>query len=330
MMRLPSSELVAPFLRALSITARQRFATGAKRPGWSFAFEWMVESLRQTAKRLSVRPIESARASWEKTAAIDPAMDAVVSQPTSVAYVSGEWFRPRGTPRPGGPTLLYLHGGGYCIGSTHTHAGLIARLTLAHGGQTLAVNYRLAPEHKFPAALDDALSAYRGLLESGIPSDQLFIGGDSAGGGLTLATMLRLRDLGLPLPKAGLLLCPWVDLMDTGGSVQRNAPYDWMDPSAPPLWAGYYLQKGQDPKDPLASPLYADLTGLPPLMIQVGTAELLYDQIIKLADRARSQGVSVELEQAPDMIHNWHVLAPFFPHCQAAIERLASYIRAQR
>lgn len=326
-MQLPPATFLLSFLRALKITATGRLTKGPRLPSWSPLFELCVEALRVNSESLSALSIQAARASWDRSSSFDPAIKQVVRQPTTIAGIGCEWFRPTTSVRNDAQTLLYLHGGGYCIGSTDTHAGLIARLTLAHGGPTLGVNYRLAPEHKFPAALEDALAVYRGLLGSGQAPDRLIVGGDSAGGGLTLALLLKLRELGLPQPRAALLLCPWVDIMDSEGSVQRNAAYDWMKPGQPQLWAEYYLPSGHDGKAPLVSPLYADLTGLPPLMVQVGTAEMLYDQVLRFAQRAREAGVKLTLDEAQDMIHDWHLLAPFFPHCQAAIDRLAAFMR---
>ncbi len=326
-MQLPPPALLLSFLRALQTTTTGRIKRGPRLPSWSPLFELCVEALRVNAVQMSKLSLADSRVSWDRSSSFDPAIKQVVRQPATVAGVSCEWFRPRTKVPSDAQTLLYLHGGGYCIGSTNTHAGLLARLTLAHGGQTLGVNYRLAPEHKHPAALEDALAVYRSLILSGQAQDKLFVGGDSAGGGLTLALLQKLRELGLPMPRAALLLCPWVDLFDQEGSIQHNATYDWMKPGEPLVWAKSYLADDQDGKAPLVSPLYADLTGLPPLMIQVGTAEMLYDQVMRFAERAKAAGVKLTLEEAKDMVHDWHLLAPFFPHCQAAIDRLAAYMR---
>lgn len=327
-MQLPPPALLLSFLRALQTTTIGRLTKGPRLPSWSPLFELCVEALRRNALQMSKLSLADARASWDRSSSFDPALKQVARQPVTASGVRCEWFRPRTKLPSDAQTLLYLHGGGYCIGSTNTHAGLLARLTLAHGGQTLGVNYRLAPEHKHPAALEDALAVYRGLLLSGHPVDKLFVGGDSAGGGLTLALLQKLRTLGLPQPRAALLLCPWVDILDKEGSVQHNAAYDWMTPGEPQVWARYYLPDALDGKDPLVSPLYADLTGLAPLFVQVGTAEMLYDQVLRFAERARAAGVKLTLEEAKDMVHDWHLLAPFFPHCQAAIERIAAYMRS--
>jgi acetyl esterase/lipase len=222
--------------------------------------------------------------------------------------------------------LLYLHGGGYLLGSIATHRALAARIAEAAGIRALIIDYRLAPEHPFPAALEDALAAYDFLLGQGFAPERVAIGGDSAGGGLTLATLLSLRDSGRPLPGAAIALSPWTDLAATGESIQTRD--DPMLGSKDDLvaTASLYLD-GADPRTPTASPLYADLAGLPAIAIQVGTAEKLLDDSTRVADRIRGAGGQVDLEVYDDLIHVFQSLAPHVPESLEAIEKLGSFLK---
>ncbi len=207
----------------------------------------------------------------------------------------GEWIA---APNAGAerPRIYYLHGGGYVIGSINTHRALIARLSAASGARAFAINYRLAPEHPFPAAVEDAVSAYRWLLEQGVDPATIVIAGDSAGGGLTVATLVALRDAGVPLPAAAVCLSPWTDMEGIGESAKtRKAADPMIDPEGGLAQAQLYLG-GADPRTPLAAPLYADLRGLPPMLIHVGDAEVLLDDSTRLAERAKAAGVDVTLE----------------------------------
>jgi acetyl esterase/lipase len=241
--------------------------------------------------------------------------------------VQAEWSLAPGSD----PTkvLMFLHGGGYCSGSITSHRGMVTRVGRAAGVRTLALNYRLAPEHPFPAALTDALAAYGFLLDQGIAADKIAIGGDSAGGGLTLATMLRLRDAGKPLPGCAWLVSPWTDLEMTGASLADKADVD-------PLIQKVYLEElasaylaGADPKAPLVSPLHADLTGLPPLLVQVGSAETLLDDALRIARRAGAADVPVNLEIWPHMIHAWHLWAAQVQDSRRAIASAGAFMRAR-
>jgi epsilon-lactone hydrolase len=247
---------------------------------------------------------------------------------TSVAVgsVRGDWLAPIGLGK-NAPVILYLHGGGYTTGSPLTHRDLVGRLALAAGVQALVLDYRLAPEHPFPAALDDSVAAYKYLLGEGIKPAQIVIAGDSAGGGLTLTTLISLRDSGLPLPAAGVCISPMTDLAFTGESGTANAKLDpVIQVETLRSHSARYLA-GQDPRLPLASPLYADLHGLPPLLIQAGSYEVLLDDAIRLAERARAQGVSVTLSIAPGMWHVWHVYAALIPEAKWAIQEIAVFLK---
>ena len=226
-----------------------------------------------------------------------------------------------------GRTMLYLHGGGYVIGSIDTHRELAGRLSQAAAARVLIIDYRLAPEHPYPAAVEDAAAAYRWLLANGADAARTTIAGDSAGGGLTVAAMLALRESGDPLPAAGVCLSPWVDMEGIGDSMTGKADVDPMVRYEGLVRMASLYLNGADPRTPLAAPLYADLSGLPPLLIHVGTAETLLDDAVRLADRAKAAGVDVTFESWDDMIHVWHLFAPRLPEGQQAVERVGEYVR---
>ena len=226
--------------------------------------------------------------------------------------------------------LLYLHGGAYVVGSTTTHRELAARISLAAACKVLIIDYRLAPESPFPAAVDDAASAYRWLVSQGFDPARLAIAGDSAGGGLAVATLVSLRDSGVPLPACAVCISPWVDLECTGESMVGKASVDPMITRQGLLESAALYLDGARPHSPLAAPLYADLYDLPPLLIQVGTSETLLDDSTRLADRARAAGVQVELDQWEEMIHIWPIFAPVLPEGQQAIDRIGEFVRRAR
>jgi epsilon-lactone hydrolase len=223
--------------------------------------------------------------------------------------------------------VLYLHGGAYAIGSPSCYRHLTWRIAAAARACVLAVDYRLAPEHPFPAALHDAVAAYRWLLAEGAAPRQVVVMGDSAGGGLTLAVLLKLRDDGLPLPGAAVALSPWTDLAATGASLARNAKADPMLlADLVPSLARQYLA-GADPRHPYASPLYGDPAGLPPTLFHVGSDEILHDDAVRMADKMRAAGCRVELEVWPRMPHVWHLFAPVLPEAHRAIRRIGAFVR---
>ena len=244
--------------------------------------------------------------------------------PVDAGGVPGEWTLGSG----GDPerVLIFLHGGGYMAGSLDSHRHVVARVGQDAGVRTLALAYRLAPEHPFPAALDDAVAGYRFVLEQGIAPERIALCGESAGGGLAVAAALRLRDGGDPLPGCLWLSSPWIDLALRGNSFRTKAA---ADPMIQRLYlselAAAYLD-GEDPQNPLASPLYADLGGLPPTLIQVGSDETLLDDAVRLAGAAGSAGVSVTLRIWPAMIHAWHLFFPNLAEGRAALAEAGSFV----
>ncbi|MDH3601626.1 MAG: alpha/beta hydrolase [Candidatus Tectomicrobia bacterium] len=239
--------------------------------------------------------------------------------------VPAEWVVAAGTEAE--RVILYLHGGGYVIGSPATHRGLAERLSRAAAARVLVIDYRLAPEHPFPAAVEDATAAYGWLLESGIKADEIAVAGDSAGGGLTVSTLVALRDAGQPVPAAGVCESPWVDMEGIGKSMTARAGLDPMVQKDGLIGMANLYLNGADPRTPLAAPLYADLQGLPPLLIQVGTSETLFDDATRLAERGKAAGVEVALEPWDDMIHVWQLFASVLPEGQKAIDRIGEFVR---
>ena len=265
------------------------------------------------------------RAAYDEIAHSHPLPNNVTSEKVDAGGVSAEWLS--GPDPDAQRTILYLHGGCYTTGSVDTHRDLISRLAINSSMRVLGLNYRLAPLHRFPAAVEDAAAAYRWLLRIGIQPHHIAMAGDSAGAGLALAAGLTIRDEGLPLPGAIVCISPWVDLAATGASMESKAAEDPIVNRNMLLgWGGLYLGDS-DPRTPLASPLYGDLRGFPPMLIQVGSAEVLLDDSIRLAKQASDCGVDVALEVWPEMIHVWHTFAPILPEARQAIEEMVRFIR---
>jgi len=243
----------------------------------------------------------------------------------SAGGVDGEWVVP--ADAPSNKAILYFHGGGFRLGSVASHRDLIVRLAEASGCRVLAINYRLAPEHRFPAALDDALTAYGWTRKQGFAPEDIALAGDSAGGNLVLTTMLSLRERGEPLPAAGALMSPWTDLAATGESYQTRAAADPIHQRSMILaLAKGYLGETGDARDPLVSPLYADLSGLAPLLIQAGDRETVRDDAMMLAEKAEAAGVDVELQVWDGMIHVFQMF-PEIPQAQEAVASIAAFLR---
>ena len=282
------------------------------------------EMMRVLAQHADL-PVEEIRAEFEAMSAGFTLSADIRTERLSAGGVPAEWVV--APEARADRTMLYLHGGGYVVGSINTHRDLAARLSRAARARVLVIDYRLAPEHPYPAAVEDATAAYRWLLAAGASPQRIVIAGDSAGGGLTVATLVALRAAAQPLPAAGVCLSPWVDLEGSGESMTTKAAVDpLVNRERVRKTAAYYLA-GQDPRAPLAAPLYANLSGLPPLLIQVGTAETLLDDSTRLAARARKAGVNVTLEPWEDMVHVWQVFAAILPEGRQAIERIGEFIR---
>ncbi len=244
-------------------------------------------------------------------------------KPIEAAGLRAEWLRAPGAEED--RAILYLHGGGYIVGSIVTHRALAGEISRAAGAQVLLIDYRLAPEHPHPAAVEDAVAAYRFLLEQ--EPTRTAIAGDSAGGGLAVASLVALRERGLSLPDAAVCISPWSDLTCSAESYRTRADLDPMIQSAGIAeMANAYLQ-GTPAETPTASPNFADLEGLPPLLIHAGTDEVLHDDAVGLHERAKAAGVESTLEIWEGMIHVWHAFHPMLEEGERAIERVGAFLR---
>ncbi len=231
---------------------------------------------------------------------------------------------------PGDAVVLYLHGGGFVFGGLDSHRGIAWRLARQCSSKVLVVDYRLAPEHVYPAALEDALASYQWLLAQNIPPEKIVVAGDSAGGGLCVALLVRLRELSLPQPKACALFSPWTDLTLSGASIEINAKKDAMlSPAALQRFRDLYLGE-IEPGTPLASPLFADLSGLPDTCVFVGSEEVLFDDSKRLVERLNQAGVQARLSVWAKMPHVFPLLAAFIPEGDQAIDEVASFLSAHR
>ena len=290
-----------------------------------------IDQLEQVIALLTARDrpqnptVEESREGFERLAAQMGVGTNTTIREVDANGVPGELVTAEGSSDD--TVTLYLHGGGYVIGSPRTHRELARRLSVETGGTVLVIDYRLAPENPFPAAVEDAVSSYRWLLEHGHDPAALSIAGDSAGGGLTVATLVSLKDQGIPLPSCGVALSPWVDMEGIGESMSSRAGVDPMVQRNGLVSMAQTYLNGADPKSPLAAPIYADLSELPPLLIQVGMRETLYDDAVRLACHSAKAGLTVTFEPWDEMIHVWHLFAPLLDEGQQAIERIGAFIK---
>ncbi len=253
--------------------------------------------------------------------------DGFTLEPVDIDGLPAEWMLPPGATKD--RAILYFHGGGYATGSIPAHRGIVAKFVKAGDTGALLFEYRLAPEHPFPAALDDAVAAYRYMLAQGVAPERIVFIGDSAGGGLALAALLAVRDQGIPLPAGAVALSPWTDVKNTGASWETNAkvdPLTWRESQA--VFAKYYAGD-QDAGNPLMSPLYGDLHGLPPLLIYVGSYEVMLDDSTRFAAKAQAAGVDVTLHIGEGMFHCYPACAPLFPEAKQAMEAIGAFVKAR-
>ena len=306
----------------LEATRLRRLRRGPLREGWSLEMEAWSRVMHHYARRSHHLPL-----AWQRKAieALVPATGprGVTRTTVAVGERTAEWIVP--DEHDAERAMLYLHGGGYSIGSIASHRHFAAKLAREAGMRALVLDYRLAPEHPFPAGLDDARAAWRWLLDRGLDPARMGIAGESAGAGLTLATLVASRDAGEPLPGAAALLSPWVDLTMVGASLDTNDRYDFIPRVALAIYADRYAGK-TSPADPLVSPLFADLAGLPPLLIQAGEAETLLDDARRLHERATAAGGQASLTVYPDMIHAF-MLMRGLPAAPAAIAEVGEHFR---
>ena len=286
---------------------------------------WLTSGYMQKRDVANV-PVDTARKHLETVARtlLIRAKGVQVEQ-SQLAGIDVDWLRPKGARED--KVLFYLHGGAYVLGSRRTHRQLVSHMAREAGVTAVVPEYRLAPEHPFPAAIDDAVAVYRALLEGGYKPENIVISGDSAGGGLSVATLLALRHAGDPLPSAAVLLSPFLDVTASGESATTRAEQDpWFDVSDMAVVARYYCADESKWRDPLISPVFANVSGLPPMLIQVGDDEILLNDSTRLAEKLEAAGIDVELEIWPDM---WHVFQMFIgkmPESRKAVEKIGMYI----
>ena len=302
----------------------RRATRGPRRPGWKRRTELAQSVMRAVLMRSKRRGIAWLREAQAALPANVPHAGEVTFEEVRLGGVPGTWCSPRG--RAAARTLVYLHGGGFVIGSVAGYRDLLSRLALGADARVLGVDYRLAPEHPFPAQQEDCLAAVRAVLEAGADPRRLALAGDSAGGALVVATLAALRDAGAPLPAAAALLCPWTEPFAEGGSMDAHAAFDFGDRELLVGWARAALGAG-DPSDPRFTVANAKLAGLPALLVQVGSIELLYDQVLRFVERARAAGVAVRLEVLPEAFHDVHLQAALLPEGAAAVEAVAKFLR---
>jgi len=283
----------------------------------------MIKARAQTVRKTT----DEDRISYENMLASMPMADDIDTERVGAGGVPAEWLRAPGAQAD--RVMLYFHGGGYVVGSMRTHRTMLSHISRASGLSVLGLDYRLAPENPFPAPVEDALVAYRWLLHRGIEPGNIVLGGDSAGGGLVVSALVAIRYAGEPMPAAGVCISPWVDMEATGESFTTNAHVDPSVSRERILNIAKVYLAGKNPRAPLASPLYADLHELPPLLSVVGSIETLLDDARAITERAQAAGVEAVLEIWDDMPHVWTHFAPILPEGQQAVDRIGDFIRHQ-
>jgi len=314
------------------VALRRLLVRGPRRPSWSMKMELALFFLRLSPRLIPLQSLPMARV--RKILApgtVLTSKNVEVQRGKIVGDIEGEWVQHIfSKENPTDTMILYLHGGGYCILSSVTHRSITFKLSKLLPAKVLAIDYRLAPEHPFPAGLEDVVAVYKWLISPDggkVVATNIVIAGDSAGGGLTLATLLKLRDEGLPLPGAAVCLSPWVDLERSTDSWKRNRKFDYLELPSGLDFAKMYAAS-ESLKNPLISPIHADLRGLPPLFIQVGEVEMLHDEAVILAERAQQAGVDVTLTVYQDMVHVFQAF-PFAAKSKEAFQDIAKFVRAK-
>jgi len=288
--------------------------------------EFVINTIKERNAEDIKERVKKSRESSEDLAKLVKVPKDVKCVPLDVKGIPAEWVSAPDARED--KVILYLHGGGYISGSINSRRELVSRISRVSKARVLIIDYRLAPEHPFPAAVEDSTKAYKWLIEDqNINPKNIIIAGDSAGGGLTFATLLNLREHGISLPIAAVGISPWTDLGITGESYRNNRKIDSLITIYDVIFAAELYLGDTDYQNPLASPLYGDLEGLPPIYIQVGTAELLLDDSVVLAKRAKEAGVDVTLDIWDDMPHVFPAFATFAPEGQKGIEKIGEFMK---
>jgi acetyl esterase/lipase len=282
--------------------------------------------LRFSLKRLVNirRDLRAVRVFFNRVASLYKLPPGILFQEVTIETLKGMWITPH--KHSTDTLVLYLHGGGFCMGSVHSHKAYLAWFSHLTGCPLLVTTYRLAPEHPFPAALEDSITAYSWLIKHKMPFQNIILAGESAGGGLCLSTLVYAREHGLPLPTAAVCISPWLDLAHTGESFIYNQHKDALLSISNVLQAAAFYYQNNDPYHPLISPLYADLSGLPPLLIQVSNTEMLLSDSLRVTDKAKAHAVNVTLEIWKNMPHAWPYFAPILPEARKAILHIKQFI----
>ena len=322
--------IAAAVLGAVVVTILRRLVTGPRVPGWNWEVELKRSALRAFMMASALPSNQAARRRLEER--LDPPLPADLRGNVEVrAETLGGRPAERHVRMAGDltdrATILYLHGGAYVTGSPATHRRFVARLVWETHTSGIVLDYRLAPRHRFPAAVDDAEAAYRDLVDGGTEPGRIIVAGDSAGGGLAVALLLRLRDRGLPQPAGALLFSPYTDLEHSGASIRRNRRTDYL-PFAEPVRPNVEYLGDTDPHHPLASPIWADLTGVAPLLVFAGGREMILDDSVRLVKRARDAGVDVTFHLEGDMYHVWPALLPTHPATVRTLAVAAEWVEA--
>ncbi|RIK97899.1 MAG: alpha/beta hydrolase [Proteobacteria bacterium] len=317
------AQIAAIAASAMARATSRRLARGPLRPSWTWRTELAAAVMRAVLMESKRRGVPWLRSALSKSKLPSSFAGRVRTHDVDAGGVPARWFAPLG-PQPR-RTIVYFHGGGFVIGAAETHGDLLARLAVHANARVLGVDYRLAPEHRFPAAHDDALAATRWVVAQGADPASVALAGDSAGGNLAIATLVALRDAGEPLPAAAALLCPWTDPLAQGGSMAANEDADFGDRALLVGWYEDYCGAGA-PRDPRVFPNEAKLGGLPPLLVQVGGAEILLDQVVAFAERAQAAGVSLQLDVARDLFHDWQLQASLLPEGARALEEVGRFL----
>jgi acetyl esterase/lipase len=278
-------------------------------------------------KKLNIReaPVPKMRERLDLVGRLGRRAKGIGIEVSEIAGLHAEWYRPANAKS--GKVFLYLHGGAYALGSCDSHRGLVTHIALAGNVATLLPEYRLAPENPFPAGLQDCVAVYKALLEKGYSPKDIIVGGDSAGGGLTVATMLQLRHDGVPLPRASVLLSPFLDMTASGESMKTRAAQDpWFEPDNISVVTGHYCPD-EDLRNPLLSPVFANVAGLPPTLIHVGDDEILLSDSTRIATLLKEAGVAVELTIYPELWHVFQLFIGAMPESRASVDAIGAYIR---
>lgn len=286
---------------------------------------FLKQFLRRLKKRVDYNNLLFARRGFEHVGRFNKPLKGFTYTPATINGIKSEWVTPNGADES--KVLLYFHGGGYATGSINTHRALVSQIVKSAGIKALIIEYRLSPEDKYPAPIEDAASVYKWLLENGYSYERVAFGGDSAGGGVTIGTLLYLRDNNLPLPNCAIAMSPWLDHTMSGESYKTKSEIDPMLVAEGfPVWSSHYLG-GADPKSAYASPIFQNLKGLPPIYIQVGDEEMLLDDSLRFGQKAKADGADVQVEVYPKKFHVFNGFWRILPKAREANRKLGEYLK---